>query len=73
VLEAMGSILGQSAERLRAMGGALGPAGPPAEEGAVFARRAKAPAEQAAPAAPGAAPRPPEEWDDVDELFRGGG
>jgi hypothetical protein len=72
VLDALGSILGQSAERLRAMGEALGPAGPPAEEGAVFARMG-APAEQAAPAAGEAPSGPPDEWDDVDKLFRGGG
>ena len=72
VLEALGSILGQSAERLRAMGEALGPAGPPSEEGAVFARRA-ALSEPAAPPPGAAAPRAPDDWDDVDELFRGGG
>ncbi len=73
VLDALGSILGQSAERLRAMGEALGPAGPPAEEGAVFARRASMPAQPPAALPEAAAPAASEEWDEVDQLFRGGG
>jgi hypothetical protein len=74
VLEALGSILGQSADALRKAGSALEP---PAEAG-----RAAAPAQAFArhgyPAdydeAPAAAAPPPEaeEWDEVDQLFRGG-
>ncbi len=79
VLEALGAILGQSAERLRAMGDALGPAAPPAAPGAVFARQAPPPvADMAvgtpAPSAPagGAGDEAETGWDEVDELFRGG-
>ena len=64
---------GQSAERLRAMGEALGPAGPPSEEGAGVRAESAGAGGAAAPPPAAAAPRAPEEWDDVDELFRGGG
>lgn len=74
VLEALGGIVGASAERLRTMGGALSAAGPPAGSAPAFARTGSPGEEQAAsPAA--AVPTPagePPEWDEVDELFRGG-
>jgi hypothetical protein len=65
VLEALGRIVGASAERLRAAGSA-----PPAQAagGAVFARVAM----PAAAAAPVAQPRREAERDEVDELFTGG-
>ncbi len=73
VLEALGRIVGVSADSLRRMGEALEPGGPgPAEK--VFARTA-APSEYAAeppPAQASPAARPEAEWDEVDELFRGG-
>jgi hypothetical protein len=67
VLEALGRIVGYTAEALR-KAGRLPAAGPPrADEEAVFARATYG--EPAEPA--GAAPRPGE-WDEVDRLFRGG-
>lgn len=69
VLEALARILGESAESLRGYGRRLGPpAPPPRSPGVVFARRA-----YGAKASPRSkAARPPGEWDEVDELFRGG-
>lgn len=80
VLEVLSGILGESAERLREAGSALAPGKP--EPGSVaFARTAITDAsydrtvEEALPpppASPGAAsPGRAEEWDEVDELFRG--
>jgi hypothetical protein len=71
VLEALSQIVGVPVERLRAAGQALLPE-PPASPGTVFARTAGAPppamaAPSSAPAAAGGA-----QWDEVDELFRGG-
>jgi hypothetical protein len=71
VLEAIGQIVGESADALREAGRALTPPG----EGqgaapAVFARRVYA--ELAETPAPGAAPPAAPGWDEVDELFRGG-
>jgi len=71
VLEAIGQIVGETAQALRDAGHALRPPteGPAAAPAAAFARRAHAepgPPPEAAPA------QPPPEWDDVDELFRGG-
>ena len=70
VLEALGQIVGETAQALREAGGAPvgGPAGAPPQ---AFARRAHTPG--AAPMRASAA-RPPEtgEWDEVDRLFRGG-
>ena len=70
VLEALGKIVGETAQALRDAGQALTPpetgrAGAPA----AFARRAFAEPTGAAP--PGAPPPHPGEWDEVDELFRG--
>ena len=69
VLDALSRIFGVSAETLRAAGQRLTPP-PPASPSTVFARKG-----QAAPAASAAAAEasPPEDWDEVDELFRGGG
>jgi hypothetical protein len=70
VLDALGRIVGETAEVLREAGGALRPPseGPSAAPAAAFARRAYA--EAAAPAQAPAAEVG--EWDEVDELFRGG-
>jgi hypothetical protein len=70
VLEALGRIVGETAQALREAGGALRPAseGPSAAPTAAFARRAHAeapPPAQAPIAEVG-------EWDEIDELFRGG-
>jgi hypothetical protein len=67
VLEALGRIVGYTAEALR-RAGRLPAAGPPrTDEGAVFARTTYG--EPAEPAE--TAPRP-DTWDEVDRLFRGG-
>jgi hypothetical protein len=65
VLDALSGIVGVSKERLRA---AARPVTPP-PVGAAFARVASAPAPRARRAM--ASPEAPE-WDEVDELFRGG-
>ncbi len=72
VLDALGLMFGASAKRLRAMGQALSAAGPTTGTAPAFARRASEPLEQAPAAAPPAAAASAEEWDEVDELFRGG-
>jgi hypothetical protein len=67
VLEALGRIVGYTAEALR-KAGQLPAAGPPrTDEGAAFAR-----ATYGEPAEPSASPPRPEAWDEVDRLFRGG-
>ena len=67
VLAALSEIVRVPIERLRATG--IRPAPPPAGAPApMFARAAKA----AAPVAAEAAAPPPDEWDEVDELFTGG-
>jgi hypothetical protein len=76
VLEALGAILGRSAEAIRRAGEGLAPGGAEAAAGGgaspAFARMAHAPAPAAA-APPGAAQAErAEPWDEVDELFRGG-
>ena len=69
VLDALGKIVGWTAEALRSAG-ALPAAGPPrADAGAVFARTHRGGGAERAPD-PGAAP-PAGEWDEVDRLFRG--
>ena len=72
VLDALGQIVGETAQALRDAGRALTPPGegPPAAPAAAFARRAYA--EPAGAPSPGAQPPPEGEWDEVDELFRGG-
>ena len=75
VLEALGSILGQSADALRAAGRTLAPGtGAEAPGAAAFARESRPDPEYAvpAPAAASAPPAPDAEWDEVDRLFRGG-
>jgi hypothetical protein len=71
VLEALGQIVGETAQVLRDAGRALTPpsGGPPAAPATAFARRAHA--EAAAPPA-GVVPADQSEWDQVDQLFRGG-
>jgi hypothetical protein len=68
VLEALGRIVGYTADGLRRAGKLPAPGPPRADEGAVFARATHGRA--AEPTA--AADRPPEPWDEVDRLFRGG-
>ena len=71
VLEALGRIVGETAQVLRDAGRALTPSGEgPAAPAAAFARRAYA--EPAGAPSPGTQPSPAGEWDEVDELFRGG-
>ena len=72
VLDALGSILGRSADALRRAGEGLaagGGEGAPAAAAPAFARTAHAPAPGAAA---GGTHSEAEQWDDVDELFRGG-
>lgn len=74
VLDALGEIVGASGEFLKRIGEPFG-AGPGPAEGPVFARTSAADADYAAEeaAAPAQrAPEPAEEWDEVDQLFRGG-
>ena len=70
VLEALGRIVGETAQALREAGSSLRPPseGPSALPAAAFARRAYA---EAAPPAQAPAAEV-DEWDEVDELFRGG-
>ena len=79
VLEALGAIVGQSAEALRRAGSTIEPGGGGPAEGPAFARTAApdpayagqhSPGEEAA-GPPGAA-ADAGEWDEVDTLFRGG-
>jgi hypothetical protein len=71
VLEALGRVVSSTASALRKAGQLPAPGPPRSDEGAVFAR-----ATYGEPGAPGeAAPEPatgPEQWDEVDRLFRGG-
>ncbi len=72
VLEALGRIVGQTADVLRRAGRMPRPGPPAAAAGTVFARTTPEPGE---PGEPGAAERPgalaDEPWDEVDRLFRG--
>jgi hypothetical protein len=72
VLEALGQLVGETAQALRQAGRALTPSGqgPSTAPAPAFARRAygeSGAAKHAIASAP-----PPAEWDEVDELFRGG-
>jgi hypothetical protein len=67
VLEALGRIVGYTGEALRKAGQLPAPGPPRSDEGAVFAR-----ATYGEPAEPSRAEQPPERWDEVDRLFRGG-
>jgi hypothetical protein len=67
VLEALGRIVGQSAEALRAAGRMPAPGPPRTDEGALFARSTYGEPAEPSDSAPG-----PGGWDEVDRLFRGG-
>jgi hypothetical protein len=67
VLEALGRIVGYTAEGLRKAGQLPAPGPPRGDEGAVFAR-----ATYGEPAEPSDADTTPEPFDEVDRLFRGG-
>jgi len=70
VLDALAKLVGETAERLREAGRVLAPSGEgPAPATAAFARRAYV--EPAGAPSPGVQPRENDEWDEVDELFRG--
>jgi hypothetical protein len=73
VLEALGKIVGYGRQALRSAGQMPAPGGPPPDAGAVYARttRLGAPAAEADRVA-AAGSREPEEWDEVDRLFRAG-
>jgi hypothetical protein len=72
VLEALGRIVGQSAEQLRRAGRAVapGPGAPSASEAAAYARTARA--EPGADGEPAQAGGRDDEPDEVDRLFTGG-
>ena len=69
VLEALGRIVGWSAEALRKAGEMPAPGPPRTDAGAVFARTRRG--GDAAPSAQAPDLPPAEEWDEVDRLFRG--
>jgi hypothetical protein len=69
VLEALGRIVGWTAEALRTAGALPAPGSARSDAGAVFARTHRGGASESAPD-PGGAP-PAGEWDEVDRLFRG--
>jgi hypothetical protein len=68
VLDALGKIVGYTAEALRKAGQMPAPGPPRTDEDAVFARATYG----EPPSAPAERERPAEEWDEVDRLFRGG-
>lgn len=72
VLDALAAILGQTADALRQAGRAVRPGGeqPSAAAELAFARLAQAGDDE--PTDARAAPPAPEDWDEVDRLFRGG-
>ncbi len=71
VLEALGRLLGESVQTLRDAGRTILPPGEAAAPAAaVFARRAYSDTGMASPGTTGE-PSPPDEWDEVDQLFRG--
>jgi len=70
VLDALGSILGQSAEALRSAGRAVGAGPQGAPPAAAFARTASDAQTEIEASLPKAAAE--QEWDEVDQLFRGG-
>lgn len=77
VLEALGGIVGASAEFLRRSGEPLGEGGLTVDAAAVYTRRAYPDERYEAAEHELGMPAPSEpaerEWDEVDELFRGGG
>jgi hypothetical protein len=72
VLEALGQLVGETAQALREAGERRGEASAPAAPQTAFARRTYA--ESAGAPSPGrpAPAEEPAEWDEVDQLFRGG-
>jgi hypothetical protein len=68
VLEALGKIVGYGKDALRSAGGMPAPGGRPHEAGAVYTRTTR----REEPEKEAVAPAPPEEWDEVDRLFRAG-
>lgn len=70
VLEALGKIVGVAGESLRKAGSLPAPGPLRMDEAAVFTRTTQA-ARQDADPAPARAASQPEEWDEVDRLFRG--
>jgi hypothetical protein len=73
VFDALGAILGESVARVRAAAGGIAEsAASDASQGAFARMSAPAPELEAADADRSPAPAK-EEWDEVDELFRGGG
>ncbi len=76
VLAALAGIVGVSAESLRSAGRSLHPPEGGVAEEVAFARIGfpdeRYAREEAAAGPPQPAPAEPEEWDEVDELFRGG-
>jgi hypothetical protein len=73
VLEALGKIVDSTASALRKAGQMPGPGPPRTDEGAVFARATYGePAADVPAGAEELRERGPEEWDEVDRLFRGG-
>ena len=72
VLQALGSLVGESAEALREAGRAIRPPSESATPAAAaFARRAEAEAGMPSPGTTAESPEPAL-WDTVDQLFRGG-
>ena len=71
VLDALGKIVGWSADALRKAGQMPQPGPPRADAGAVFARSHMLDTVAAPPASEAPAPAGPQEWDEVDRLFRG--
>lgn len=69
VLDALGKIVGWTADALRKAGELPAPGPPRTDAGAVFARTHRGGAPGAGPEPAG--PPPPAEWDEVDRLFRG--
>lgn len=73
VLEALGQIVGETVEALRDAGRVVGgTGGPPAAAAAAFARRALGEESAVAPSPAGMESPAADEWDEIDELFRGG-
>jgi hypothetical protein len=72
VLDALGHLVGETAQALRDAGRALAPPaeGPARAPAAAFARRSYA--ESGVTESAASPPPPRAEWDEVDELFRGG-
>jgi hypothetical protein len=69
VLDELGKIVGYGRDALRSAGRMPAPGGPAPEAGAVFARTTGV---GEAPEDEGAGGAEPEEWDEVDRLFRSG-